>query len=42
MTKFNGNKTPSRRLVVKGAAALAAGIAAPALLGVRSAYAAYP
>jgi len=42
MTKINGNKTPSRRLVVKGAAALAAGIAAPALLGVRSAHAAYP
>ncbi len=32
----------SRRCVIKGAAALAAGIAAPAFLRVRSAYAAYP
>jgi tripartite-type tricarboxylate transporter receptor subunit TctC len=32
----------SRRNVIKGAGVLAAGIAAPALLGVRSAYAAYP
>ena len=33
---------PSRRGVIKGAATLAAGIGAPALFGVRSAYAAYP
>lgn len=38
MTNFN---SISRRRVIKGAGALAAGIAAPALLG-RSAYAAYP
>jgi len=42
MTKFNGIYTPSRRRIIKGAGALAAGIAAPALLGLRSAYAAYP
>jgi tripartite-type tricarboxylate transporter receptor subunit TctC len=42
MTKPNGNFTPSRRRVIKSAGALAAGIAAPALLGIRSAYAAYP
>ncbi len=40
MTKSNGN--PTRRTVIKRAAALAAGIAAPALLRVHSAYAAYP
>jgi tripartite-type tricarboxylate transporter receptor subunit TctC len=39
MTKFN---SISRRRVIKGAGALAAGVAAPALLGTRSAYAAYP
>ncbi len=39
MTKFN---PISRRRVIKGAGALAAGIAAPALIGMRSAYAAYP
>jgi len=33
---------PSRRSIIKGAGALAAGVAAPALLRVRSAYAAYP
>ena len=42
MTKFNGIYTPSRRRIIKGAGALAAGIATPALLGLRSAYAAYP
>ncbi len=41
MTKFT-DKAPSRRLIIKGAGVLAAGIAAPALLGTRSAYAAYP
>ena len=33
---------PSRRQVIKGAGVLAAGIAAPSILSVRSAYAAYP
>ena len=33
---------PSRRQVIKGAGVLAAGIAAPSLLSMRSAYAAYP
>jgi tripartite-type tricarboxylate transporter receptor subunit TctC len=42
MTKSNGIYTPSRRRVIKSAGALAAGIAAPALIGLRSAYAAYP
>jgi tripartite-type tricarboxylate transporter receptor subunit TctC len=42
MTKFNGDWALSRRRIIKGAAALAAGIAAPAVLRVRSAYAAYP
>jgi tripartite-type tricarboxylate transporter receptor subunit TctC len=42
MKKFNGNSTLSRRHIIKGAGVLAAGIAAPALLRVRSAYAAYP
>ena len=42
MTKFNGNSTLSRRRIIKGAGALAAGIAAPAFLRIRSAYAAYP
>lgn len=42
MTKSNGHFVPSRRSIIKGAGALAAGIAAPALLRVRSAYAAYP
>jgi tripartite-type tricarboxylate transporter receptor subunit TctC len=40
MTKPKGNST--RREVIKGAGALAAGIAAPAFLHMRSAYAAYP
>src|ERR1700734_4398820 len=39
LTKASG---PSRRGIVKAAGALAAGIAAPALLRVRSAHAAYP
>jgi tripartite-type tricarboxylate transporter receptor subunit TctC len=47
MTKINGDLpkqdfAPSRRGIIKGAAALAAGIAAPAILNIRSAYAAYP
>jgi tripartite-type tricarboxylate transporter receptor subunit TctC len=42
MTKSNGKSTPSRRQLIKGAGVLAAGIAAPSILNVRSAYAAYP
>ncbi len=42
MTKINEDKTLSRRGIIKGTAVLAAGIAAPAILRVRSAYAAYP
>src|SRR5271154_7401615 len=42
MTTFSKRSTPSRRGIVKSAIALAAGVAAPALLRVRSAYAAYP
>ncbi|MSO66590.1 MAG: tripartite tricarboxylate transporter substrate binding protein [Pseudolabrys sp.] len=42
MTKSKGSPTPSRRYIIKGAGALAAGIAAPAFLSIRSAYAAYP
>jgi tripartite-type tricarboxylate transporter receptor subunit TctC len=42
MTKFSVRPAPSRRSVVKGAGALAAGIAAPAVLGAGAAYAAYP
>src|ERR1700758_4984287 len=42
MTKFTARPAPSRRGIVQGAGALAAGIAAPAVLGVRAAYAAYP
>jgi tripartite-type tricarboxylate transporter receptor subunit TctC len=42
MTKSNGNSTPSRRQLIKGAGVLAAGIAAPSIFNVRSAYAAYP
>ena len=41
MTKSKDH-VPSRRSIIKGAGALAAGVAAPALLRVRSAYAAYP
>jgi tripartite-type tricarboxylate transporter receptor subunit TctC len=42
MKGFNGPPSPSRRRIIKGAGAVAAGIAAPALLRVRSAYADYP
>src|ERR1700734_3144313 len=42
MTKLTKASGPSRRGIVKAAGALAAGIAAPAVLRVRSAYAAYP
>ena len=42
MTKLIKASGPSRRGIVKAAGALAAGIAAPALLRVRPAYAAYP
>ena len=41
MTKFN-DWALSRRHLIKGAGALAAGVAAPALIGTRSAFAAYP
>jgi tripartite-type tricarboxylate transporter receptor subunit TctC len=40
MNRFNASVAPSRRRIVTGA--LAAGVAAPALLRARSAYAAYP
>src|SRR5271165_6499232 len=40
MTEINNR--PSRRVIIKGAAALAAGVAAPAILNIRSAFAAYP
>ncbi|MEP7030437.1 MAG: tripartite tricarboxylate transporter substrate binding protein [Pseudolabrys sp.] len=36
------NSAPTRRRIIKGAGILAAGIAAPAFLSLRSAYAAYP
>jgi len=42
MTKIKSEHALSRRGIIKGAAALAAGVAAPAILRVRSAYAAYP
>src|SRR5271165_2216942 len=42
MKKFTAASAPSRRGIIKAAAAVAAGIAAPALLRVRSAYADYP
>jgi tripartite-type tricarboxylate transporter receptor subunit TctC len=42
MTKFTARSSLSRRRILKGAGALAAGITAPALLSVRSAYADYP
>ncbi|MGB8894363.1 MAG: tripartite tricarboxylate transporter substrate binding protein, partial [Pseudolabrys sp.] len=42
MTKFSGHSAPSRRSIVKGAGALAAGVAAPVFLRVRAAYATYP
>ncbi|HVU41016.1 MAG TPA: tripartite tricarboxylate transporter substrate-binding protein, partial [Xanthobacteraceae bacterium] len=42
MTKFTSPRAPSRRSIVKGAGALTIGAAAPAVLGLRAAYAAYP
>ncbi len=42
MTKLQNGPALSRRRLIKGAGALAAGLAAPAFLRVRSAYAAYP
>src|SRR5215813_5997829 len=43
MTRSNGHCAPSRRSIIKGAGgALTAGVAAPLILGLRSAYAAYP
>jgi tripartite-type tricarboxylate transporter receptor subunit TctC len=42
MKKEHRNSAPSRRQVIKSAGVLAAGIAAPSLLNIRSAYAAYP
>ena len=42
MTKSIARSAPTRRSLIKGAGAFAAGIAAPAVLRVRSAYAAYP
>jgi tripartite-type tricarboxylate transporter receptor subunit TctC len=42
MTKFTAPSAPSRRGIMKAAGAVAAGMAAPALLRVRSAYADYP
>ena len=42
MTKFKAASAPSRRGILKAASAVAAGVAAPALLRVRSAYADYP
>ncbi len=42
MTKFTAASAPSRRSVLKVAGAAAAGLATPALIGVRSAYADYP
>jgi tripartite-type tricarboxylate transporter receptor subunit TctC len=42
MAKSSGHSAPSRRSIIKGAGALAVGVAAPAFLCVRSAHAAYP
>ncbi|MGO8924422.1 MAG: Bug family tripartite tricarboxylate transporter substrate binding protein [Xanthobacteraceae bacterium] len=42
MTKFTAPSSPSRRRIIKAAGVVAAGIAAPALVRVRSAYADYP
>jgi tripartite-type tricarboxylate transporter receptor subunit TctC len=42
MKKIDAHFAPSRRSIIKGAGAFAAGVAAPAFLRVRSAYAAYP
>jgi len=40
--KFTKGSAPTRRRVIKGASVIAAGLAAPAILGTRSAFAAYP
>ena len=42
MTRFKAALAPSRRSILKAASAVAVGVAAPALLAVRSAYADYP
>src|SRR5215510_10660186 len=42
MTKSNGHCAPSRRSIIKGAGVLVVGVAAPSILSLRSAYAAYP
>jgi tripartite-type tricarboxylate transporter receptor subunit TctC len=42
MTRFSAPSAPSRRAIIKAAGAVAAGVAAPALVGVSSAYADYP
>jgi tripartite-type tricarboxylate transporter receptor subunit TctC len=42
MTKSSAAAAPTRRSIIKAAGAFAAGVAAPAVLSVRSAYAAYP
>jgi hypothetical protein len=42
MKKFTADLALSRRSAIKGAATVAAGAAAPALLRIHSAYAAYP
>jgi tripartite-type tricarboxylate transporter receptor subunit TctC len=42
MPKSSATRAPSRRSLIKAAAALAAGVSAPAVLRIRSAYAAYP
>src|SRR5450755_499549 len=42
MKKSHGNSMLSRRRIIKGAGVLAAGMAAPAFLRIRTAYAAYP
>ena len=42
MTKFASTLAPSRRAIIRSATVVAAGIAAPALMRVRSAYADYP
>jgi tripartite-type tricarboxylate transporter receptor subunit TctC len=39
---FKDNWTLSRRRIIKGAGAVVAGLAAPSIIGMRSAYAAYP
>src|SRR5665647_1188562 len=39
---FKNDYSPTRRRIIKGAGAVAVGIAAPSIIGLRSAYAAYP